>query len=302
MYLSSIACILSGKNKPAYETGGVSGQVDGRKARQRLLQLRRSFGWTQQDLADASGVSRAVIARLEAGPEAWETARTTTLSRLAEALGVPIDYLTGEEDDMEPEADYQRAQRPNARSAAQAPGSEALDPAKPITDRQNLPRPAHIQEPWDDQARCFLEGQRAAYEEWINNPKALYGDLLDLMYEAAEHWAEQHGVPIEEPKQPGYETQDAQVLGPEDRVMEAPRRLIDSILSIPNRFASQIRWPVVTVKPKAREAGGQPYDLVRDAHGRFWHIPCRHQTPSADPDDHLFLFRGPDGLQPKRPR
>ena len=63
--------------------------------RERLRWWRRARGLTQEDLAEASGVTRSHLARIERG-EVGEP-RPDTLRRLAEALGVEVlDLLYGE--------------------------------------------------------------------------------------------------------------------------------------------------------------------------------------------------------------
>ncbi len=52
--------------------------------------LRRRRGWRQRDLADASGVSRQVISRIERGQELGRNS-LRTVSRLADALDASVD-------------------------------------------------------------------------------------------------------------------------------------------------------------------------------------------------------------------
>jgi transcriptional regulator with XRE-family HTH domain len=58
---------------------------------ERIRIARQDRGWTQEQLADAVGVSRSAVAQ-------WETGRagqlTGNLSRIAEVLSVGIEYLT----------------------------------------------------------------------------------------------------------------------------------------------------------------------------------------------------------------
>ena len=55
----------------------------------RIGELRKARGWTQERLADASGIAVRTIQRLEAGSDA----SLDTLSRIAGALGVPVTEL-----------------------------------------------------------------------------------------------------------------------------------------------------------------------------------------------------------------
>ena len=59
---------------------------------QRLRQLRRQHGLSQEQLAAKAGISLATVARLERTPRT--TCRTRTLSRLAAALGEEPAALT----------------------------------------------------------------------------------------------------------------------------------------------------------------------------------------------------------------
>ena len=56
----------------------------------RIRSAREDQGWTQDQLAEAVGVSRSAVAQ-------WETGRagqvTTNLTRVAAALGVGVEYL-----------------------------------------------------------------------------------------------------------------------------------------------------------------------------------------------------------------
>ncbi len=59
----------------------------------RIRELRKERGWTQQQLADASGVSRLTIGDVELGKQ---HPTTRTLERVASALGVSVADLVDE--------------------------------------------------------------------------------------------------------------------------------------------------------------------------------------------------------------
>ena len=61
----------------------------------RLKALRRLRAYSQQDLADAAGVGRNTISRIERGETG---AQGRTLRRLAEALGVDVAELVKREE------------------------------------------------------------------------------------------------------------------------------------------------------------------------------------------------------------
>lgn len=56
---------------------------------QQIRAARASRGWSQSVLADAAGVSRPSVARIEVG----EDVSTGTLSKIVEALGLGIDVI-----------------------------------------------------------------------------------------------------------------------------------------------------------------------------------------------------------------
>src|SRR5215831_9038143 len=60
---------------------------------ERVLLSRRRAGLTQQELAEAVGVSATTIARLEQGRT--QQISTGSLERMSRALGVSADYLLG---------------------------------------------------------------------------------------------------------------------------------------------------------------------------------------------------------------
>ena len=57
----------------------------------RIQSLRKSKGFSQEELADKSGVSRGTISALENG--SIRTTTTKTLVRLSRALGVSVDQI-----------------------------------------------------------------------------------------------------------------------------------------------------------------------------------------------------------------
>ena len=69
---------------------------------QRIARARAKGGWTQQQLAERTGLVQAAIAKLERARQA--AVRADTVMALAEGLGCSADYLlglSGEEADEE---------------------------------------------------------------------------------------------------------------------------------------------------------------------------------------------------------
>lgn len=61
---------------------------------QRIKERRERLGLNQKQLADASAITQATISRLESG-QVLEL-KSEALKRLAQALGVTVDYLIGQ--------------------------------------------------------------------------------------------------------------------------------------------------------------------------------------------------------------
>jgi transcriptional regulator with XRE-family HTH domain len=71
---------------------------------EKIKWLRDARRWTQQELAQRAGVRQALISELERGRKTDAMGRN--LRKLAWALGVSIDYLTGlyDREDAQPHA------------------------------------------------------------------------------------------------------------------------------------------------------------------------------------------------------
>lgn len=97
----------------------------------RLKTLRREQNLTQEELAEASGVSRDLIAKLEQGRR--ESARVTTLMKIANALDVDLSDLTGKRDRIGGDRDGGRvlALRDALISPTILPGMDAQDDGEP---------------------------------------------------------------------------------------------------------------------------------------------------------------------------
>ena len=63
----------------------------------RIREIRKTKGWTQDDLADASNIHRVTIAQYEANKV---VPKSTTLARLSAALECDAGYLLGEDSSM----------------------------------------------------------------------------------------------------------------------------------------------------------------------------------------------------------
>ena len=66
---------------------------------QRLKHVREHRGLSQNALAKASGVSQAIVQRLEAGTRKMDYLTVAVALRLAKALNVSMDYLCGRWED-----------------------------------------------------------------------------------------------------------------------------------------------------------------------------------------------------------
>ena len=60
---------------------------------QRIKQVRKKVGWSQQKLAEKAGLSLAVINKIEQGVAKRPSIKT--MMKLADALGISLDELVG---------------------------------------------------------------------------------------------------------------------------------------------------------------------------------------------------------------
>jgi transcriptional regulator with XRE-family HTH domain len=97
----------------------------------RLRVIRRERNLTQEELAEAAGVSREIVAKLEQGRR--QSARTTTLMKLSDALDVDLSELTGKRDRMGADRDGGRvlALRDVLISPSFLPGIDSQDDREP---------------------------------------------------------------------------------------------------------------------------------------------------------------------------
>ena len=65
----------------------------GKMIEQRLRQLRKKIGWSQQKLAEKAGLSYNVITKIEQGVAKRPTIQT--MMKLADAFGISLDELVG---------------------------------------------------------------------------------------------------------------------------------------------------------------------------------------------------------------
>ncbi|UBQ02433.1 helix-turn-helix domain-containing protein [Curtobacterium sp. TXMA1] len=93
----------------------------------RIATLRRERGWTQERLAETSGVAVRTVQRLEGGKEA----SLETLSAIARALEVPVRELFAQEDPAELEPGVrgldERTEAAEAAAAAATMQQDARD-------------------------------------------------------------------------------------------------------------------------------------------------------------------------------
>lgn len=109
---------------------------DGTRIGDRLKRLRGDRGLTQEELAEASGVSRDLISMLERG--ARTSARLSTVSALAHALDVEVSELVDRRDHLKGDRDGGSvlAVRDVLLNAALLPGIDADDSGEPTPVEQ----------------------------------------------------------------------------------------------------------------------------------------------------------------------
>jgi len=68
----------------------------------KIVAARKAKNWTQKALSAESGIAQAVIAKYEKG----SPPSSRNLQRLADALGVPIEYFTSKQDEKPEQAKF----------------------------------------------------------------------------------------------------------------------------------------------------------------------------------------------------
>ena len=123
---------------------------------ERLQEVRKRRGLTQQALADASKVSLSLIRKLEQGE--YGMTRLETAHKLAVALRVPTSHIMHRDD---------------------PPGGPAAEPWRPLQQAIEHPAPPLDEEPSLDAARAHLPAIRAAYfDNRLGDVSHLLGPLL----------------------------------------------------------------------------------------------------------------------------
>jgi transcriptional regulator with XRE-family HTH domain len=77
---------------------------------ERIRRRRMALGWTQQELAKATGIPYPTLSRIEHGEQSMHYERVVDL---ADALDVSTDYLLNRTDDLRPPT-----KRPRSRTTA----------------------------------------------------------------------------------------------------------------------------------------------------------------------------------------
>lgn len=121
----------------------------------RLKGLRRERNLTQEELSEAAGVSRDVVAKLE--QDRRQSARMTTLMNLANALDVDLSELTGKRDRIGSDRDGGRVLA--LRNALISP---AILPGLDTQDDGELTPPAELQRAVDAAADDYWRGDFGA--------------------------------------------------------------------------------------------------------------------------------------------
>lgn len=114
---------------------------------ERLVNLRKTHGYTQQRVAEALGISRGAYANYEIGTREPDA---ETLSALAELYGVSVDYLVGRTDNPTPPEDaiLQKLGAVPLGKTVKLPVIGVIRAGEPIYAEQNIID--HVEVPEDE--------------------------------------------------------------------------------------------------------------------------------------------------------
>jgi|GEM_PF-4643232 len=261
----------------------------------RLRYYRQKAGLRQRDLAERAGLTLTRVSLLETNAGEWRKLRPDNVKALADALGVTVADLQGTTPAVEAAAAGDNGQvASDALSSArpvrvaQRPTSLEWDIRRPLAPGADRPRPDHQGERWDAQGACLMEHLRRAYIEWVDdldydpaNPDV--GELLDRFDDATQRWARRHGMMVPRDAERAY-------AAPDDPVWV----LADDGARIEGRSTAKMmrpEWRTEYVVPAPDDAPEElrrsgRMDVVRDADGRLYAVPCAHETPQNDPGLH----------------
>lgn len=278
---------------------------NGTLASKKLRKLREELGMTQNDLANASGISESQIRNLEMRPATWDGARHTTILNISRALGVePEFFFTEDDSDVNPPRPI-RVRARNHFSAVQP----TIQIHKPFRDDiHELPRQAHRQEPWNDQYLCLMEHIRQAVIQYADGDVDDLNVLIGAIDNAVLDWGEQHGVqPSVHADLDDDDDSDNDVpvdltdprvalIQPDDEIYTKAKGFIPGVDDRlrPAGTADSLGWKsgteVVTVQ--ARDWwDGKYFDAIK-VDGRVYYIVCKHSTKSRKVEDHQYLIAG----------
>lgn len=127
----------------------------------RVRDCRYAKGWGPDELASRAAISRTALYQIECGKT--ETPRAGTLRRIAEALGVSIESLLGNEEARNTESPRPSAPEPAAPAPWPQEPENRLAPyalgVRPATREHELQRMLHdvLQSPMGDSLARILE-------------------------------------------------------------------------------------------------------------------------------------------------
>jgi transcriptional regulator with XRE-family HTH domain len=155
-----------------------------------LRTARARVGWSRETLAHHSGISWSAIAQIEAGRR--KDVRLTSLSALAGALGVSVDYLIGTPTTMTPQLFEHRAaihESDDAFLAAVSPflaeGSQQSHCLLAVVSPTNA---ALLRDSLGDRSECV---EFADWEDWYRSPQqalARYAAFVTQKYDSGAVW------------------------------------------------------------------------------------------------------------------
>ncbi|MDQ1696317.1 MAG: hypothetical protein QOJ03_1670 [Frankiaceae bacterium] len=155
-----------------------------------LRTARARLGWTREALAYHSGVSWSAIAQIEAGRR--KDVRLSSLSALAGALGVSVDYLIGTTTTIAPQLLEHRAVTYGADdefvAAARSFIDDGVERSHSVLAVVTAAKVGPLRDSLDDRSE---EVEFADWDDWYRSPKAAldrYSAFVTQKFDAGAVW------------------------------------------------------------------------------------------------------------------
>lgn len=150
---------------------------------QRLAEMRREKGYSQEELAAQLGLSRQAVSKWERAESSPDTGNLIALARL---YGVTLDELVSVEADIAEDVSFEQQDRASTAAAVPPPGYAAVPPAPPQSPSYEGFRPPAPSQPAPAEGRPLQERDHERHHRrnnpWLTFPYPVLCVILFLLF------------------------------------------------------------------------------------------------------------------------